>query len=266
METRCRKREAMFPRIVICSQCGIKVGREKLFDHMEKTCRQRPEVVEARAAKKEAERRQEEDKLVAKFGKCPKCDDHKTDSGYCWKHTCNNYDSSNRERCSNYKLASKKQCDSCTASDKRAEWGRNLWFNRALNYFIDHPEVALVGFILLVLGVPIAGIFVHEDKGSSNSSDYDYDYDYIPSTSSSSSSGSSTTFWTLSSNGYTWNRASYSDKMDICQRMASVSSKGNPSKFYYDAFENFYDSTDPSILSTSMEDVGRLVEAASSAY
>jgi len=103
----------------------------------------------------------------------------------------------------------------------------------------------------------------NSSSGGSSSS-----YEYTPSTSSSSSSssGSSSTVWTSSSNGYTWNKASYSSKMDICRRMASVSNKGNTANFYYQAFENFYDSTDSSILSTSMEDASRLVEAASSAY
>ena len=171
METRCRKREAMFPRIVICSQCGIKVGRDKLFDHMEKTCRQRPEVVEARAAKKEAASRQAEDKLVAKFGKCPKCDDHKTSSGYCMNHTCFNFRPEGR--CYNYKPAGQELCDSCTASDKRAreraEWWSNFWPVRAVAYLIvNHPNSTLLAGILIFCFCPLPFVFYenYEKHGS----------------------------------------------------------------------------------------------------
>ena len=94
------------------------------------------------------------------------------------------------------------------------------------------------------------------------------DHDYSPSTSSSTPSSnnsddyrSSTSSSMSNSNGYTWNRASYSEKMDICRRMARISTKGNTADFYYDAYENFYDSTDPFVLENSIDDMRVLFDA-----
>jgi hypothetical protein len=71
--------------------------------------------------------------------------------------------------------------------------------------------------------------------------------------------------WTKWSNGRTWNSASDSDKMDLCRRLASVTTKGNSAAFYYDALNAFYKTTDSQILDTSLDDATRLIEAGSSA-
>lgn len=78
-----------------------------------------------------------------------------------------------------------------------------------------------------------------------------------------SSSSKTSVTWGPSSNGFTWNNASYSDKMSICRRMERVSD-GSSAQFYFDAFESFYNTTDSSILSTTMDSYSRILDSVSS--
>lgn len=179
----------------------------------------------------------------------------------------NNYDQHVKVRCKNAPASAERTA--YLKKQKKKREAANL--NARVSQMATHRKLSPNEWtsIFCFIFALIVWVYIEISKNSSRSSSgSSSSYEYTPSTSSSSSSssGSSSTVWTSSSNGYTWNKASYSSKMDICRGMASVSSKGNSANFYYDAFENFYDSTDPSILSTSMEDAYRLVEAASSAY
>ena len=69
--------------------------------------------------------------------------------------------------------------------------------------------------------------------------------------------------WTMASDGYSWNAAPESAKQQLCRALAANSRHGNSTAFFYDALGTFYDSTDPVILRTSLDDITRLTEAAS---
>lgn len=76
----------------------------------------------------------------------------------------------------------------------------------------------------------------------------------------------STTFggWNSISNGRTWNSAPEGAKRNLCQRLATVTRKGNSAAFYYDALTSLFDTDDPYILNTSLDGATKLIEASSS--
>ena len=73
------------------------------------------------------------------------------------------------------------------------------------------------------------------------------------------SAPSPSSYWSGSSNGHTWNRATSAQKNWICNKMASVSNKGATAGYYMNFFNNFYGSA--ATDSTSMSDASRLAEA-----
>lgn len=82
------------------------------------------------------------------------------------------------------------------------------------------------------------------------------------SSSSSSSSSSNQSTLTGSMNGHAWNSASSASKQSLCLNMAKkLSDMGVAnvsSGFIYGALEEFYSSSEPSILNTSISDVAAL--------
>jgi hypothetical protein len=69
---------------------------------------------------------------------------------------------------------------------------------------------------------------------------------------------SPSSYWTTSSNGHSWSRATYAQKKWICDTMASVSNKGGTSAYYMNFYNSFYGST--ATDSTSMDDASKLAE------
>ena len=71
--------------------------------------------------------------------------------------------------------------------------------------------------------------------------------------------------WKSTSDGLTWQSASYSAKQELCSDLARRSRKGNSSQFFYDALEAFYRGGNVEILRTKIDDISPLIEAGSSA-
>lgn len=69
--------------------------------------------------------------------------------------------------------------------------------------------------------------------------------------------------WTMSSDGHSWQSASESAKQSLAKALAAKSQQGNSANFFYDALDSFYNSSDPAHLRTSLNDITRLTEAAS---
>ena len=100
--------------------------------------------------------------------------------------------------------------------------------------------------LVLVVVFIISNIFF-DNKGSSGSS---------------SSSSSSQSTLTGSMDGHAWNAASSSSKQSLCanmaKRLSDMGVKNVTSGFIYGALEEFYSSSEPSILNTSISDVAAL--------
>jgi hypothetical protein len=62
-------------------------------------------------------------------------------------------------------------------------------------------------------------------------------------------------YWSGSSNGYTWMKATYAQKKWICDKMAN---QAGTSSYWMNFFNNFYGS--PATNSTSMSDASKLAE------
>jgi len=68
--------------------------------------------------------------------------------------------------------------------------------------------------------------------------------------------------WNSSSNGHTWISAPDDKKWIICRGLASGSKRGHSSRYFYDAFNAFYDPSEPGTLDQSMESMSELIERA----
>jgi len=65
------------------------------------------------------------------------------------------------------------------------------------------------------------------------------------------------------SDGYAWNAASSSDKMKLCRQFAQISTHHCSANYFYDAFNEFYNTTDDGNLSQSIIQMAALFEEAS---
>ncbi|HEV7928124.1 MAG TPA: DUF4339 domain-containing protein [Verrucomicrobiae bacterium] len=66
-------------------------------------------------------------------------------------------------------------------------------------------------------------------------------------------------------NGYTWKKASESEKQNICHALTLASRRGNSSAFFYGALNAFYDTSDSKILAVTIADIAQISDAASQA-
>ena len=88
------------------------------------------------------------------------------------------------------------------------------------------------------------------------------EYEYRPTTptptkrSTKPTPVSPSSYWSGSSNGYTWKRATYAQKKWICDKMAN---QAGTSSYWMNFFNNFYGS--PATNSTSMSDASKLAQA-----
>ena len=77
--------------------------------------------------------------------------------------------------------------------------------------------------------------------------------------SKSNSSNSVFSGFTMSSNGYTWRSAPKSERMSLCRRLANQNSGRYTPEYFYDAFDEFYDSEDPNTLKQSLSEMTTLI-------
>ena len=138
------------------------------------------------------------------------------------------------------------------------DWRHQKLLDRLLGCFGIGALVALYG---MLAASDSPGPFTSRDRsydaGSNRSS-------YSPSSSYSASDSVSAFRFTKSSNGYDWNSASEAEKRRMAAAMAEVSTQGNSANYYYDAFETFYDTNNPSIKRQKMADIHTLINAGSS--
>jgi hypothetical protein len=64
-------------------------------------------------------------------------------------------------------------------------------------------------------------------------------------------------------NGYAWKSASRSEKMKLCREFAQISTHNCSANYFYDAFNAFYNTTDPDNLSMQILSMAALFEDAS---
>jgi len=76
----------------------------------------------------------------------------------------------------------------------------------------------------------------------------------------SSSKTDSNLKWSNNSDGYTWESASYSEKMHLCKKLSLFSDNENSAQYFYDSLNEFYT---PDNLDTSIDTITSLIESVS---